>query len=330
MFVASDVAALVALHPPGRAPRRRRAGHGHAPTASAPSRQDDRATAKSAGDGRRGTPRRTTSASHAHFMHKEIARAAATPSSARCAAASTSASAPPTSAGSTSTPREARAIRRVKILGCGSAYYAGQMGAQLIEELARIPADAEPASRVPLPQPGHRARHPLRRGQPVRRDRRHPRRRAGDPAQGRPGDRPGQRRRLDDRPRVRRRHLPARRARRSRSPRPRRSPTWSSAFALLALHLGRVRDLVRRRRQAAHRGPAARCPAQIAGDPRAARTRSPRSPRELRRAPSSLFFVGRVPRLPGGPRGRAEAQGDLLPSTPRPTRPPSSSTARWR
>jgi glucosamine--fructose-6-phosphate aminotransferase (isomerizing) len=42
--------------------------------------------------------------------------------------------------------RETRAIRRVKILGCGSAYYVGQMGASLIEELARIPADAEPAS----------------------------------------------------------------------------------------------------------------------------------------------------------------------------------------
>ena len=44
------------------------------------------------------------------------------------------------------TPRESRAFRRVKIIGCGSAYYAGQAGAQLIEELARIPADAEPAS----------------------------------------------------------------------------------------------------------------------------------------------------------------------------------------
>jgi glucosamine--fructose-6-phosphate aminotransferase (isomerizing) len=42
--------------------------------------------------------------------------------------------------------RETRAIRRVKILGCGSAYYVGQMGAALIEELARIPADAEAAS----------------------------------------------------------------------------------------------------------------------------------------------------------------------------------------
>lgn len=43
-------------------------------------------------------------------------------------------------------PRETRAIRRVKILGCGSAYYVGQMGASLVEELARIPADAEAAS----------------------------------------------------------------------------------------------------------------------------------------------------------------------------------------
>ncbi len=42
--------------------------------------------------------------------------------------------------------RETRAIKRVKILGCGSSYYVGQMGASLIEELARIPADAEAAS----------------------------------------------------------------------------------------------------------------------------------------------------------------------------------------
>ncbi len=43
-------------------------------------------------------------------------------------------------------PRQLRSIRRVKFLGCGSAYYAGQMGAVLVEELARIPSDAEPAS----------------------------------------------------------------------------------------------------------------------------------------------------------------------------------------
>jgi glutamine---fructose-6-phosphate transaminase (isomerizing) len=43
-------------------------------------------------------------------------------------------------------PRELRGVRRVKFLGCGSAYYAGQIGACMVEELARIPADAEPAS----------------------------------------------------------------------------------------------------------------------------------------------------------------------------------------
>src|SRR6202522_3811972 len=42
--------------------------------------------------------------------------------------------------------RELLEIRRVKILGCGSAFIAGCVGAQLIEQLARIPAHAEPAS----------------------------------------------------------------------------------------------------------------------------------------------------------------------------------------
>jgi glucosamine--fructose-6-phosphate aminotransferase (isomerizing) len=43
-------------------------------------------------------------------------------------------------------PRELRAFKRVKILGCGSAYYVGELGALMIEELARIPAHAEAAS----------------------------------------------------------------------------------------------------------------------------------------------------------------------------------------
>jgi glutamine---fructose-6-phosphate transaminase (isomerizing) len=55
------------------------------------------------------------------------------------------------------TARELRRFRRVKILGCGSAYYVGQMGAAMIEELARVPADAEPASefryRNPIVEP---------------------------------------------------------------------------------------------------------------------------------------------------------------------------------
>ncbi|MEI2775631.1 MAG: SIS domain-containing protein [Tetrasphaera sp.] len=54
-------------------------------------------------------------------------------------------------------PRELRAFRRVKFLGCGSAFYVGQIGAQLVEDLARMPADAEAASefryRNPLIEP---------------------------------------------------------------------------------------------------------------------------------------------------------------------------------
>jgi glucosamine--fructose-6-phosphate aminotransferase (isomerizing) len=43
-------------------------------------------------------------------------------------------------------PRALCGIRRVKFLGCGSAYYASQLGADIVESLARIPADAEPAA----------------------------------------------------------------------------------------------------------------------------------------------------------------------------------------
>jgi len=42
--------------------------------------------------------------------------------------------------------RDVLDIRRVKLVGCGSAYYAGIAGAHMIEALTRIPADAEPAS----------------------------------------------------------------------------------------------------------------------------------------------------------------------------------------
>jgi glucosamine--fructose-6-phosphate aminotransferase (isomerizing) len=44
------------------------------------------------------------------------------------------------------TPRDLLDIKRVKILGCGSAYYSGIGGAHLIETLTRVPAEAEPAS----------------------------------------------------------------------------------------------------------------------------------------------------------------------------------------
>jgi len=42
--------------------------------------------------------------------------------------------------------RDLLKIRRVKILGCGSAYYAALSGACMIEELTRLPSSAEPAA----------------------------------------------------------------------------------------------------------------------------------------------------------------------------------------
>jgi glucosamine--fructose-6-phosphate aminotransferase (isomerizing) len=42
--------------------------------------------------------------------------------------------------------RDLLEVRRVKIVGCGSASIAGAIGAHLIEQLGRIPSNAEPAS----------------------------------------------------------------------------------------------------------------------------------------------------------------------------------------
>jgi glucosamine--fructose-6-phosphate aminotransferase (isomerizing) len=82
---------------------------------------------------------------HPHFMHKEIheQRAAVTRAllgrlDERFATAHLG--------GLGLDARESREIARVHFLGCGSAYYAGEAGAQLVESLARIPARAEPAS----------------------------------------------------------------------------------------------------------------------------------------------------------------------------------------
>ncbi|MDJ0785516.1 MAG: glutamine--fructose-6-phosphate transaminase (isomerizing) [Myxococcota bacterium] len=43
-------------------------------------------------------------------------------------------------------PRELLDVRRIKLLGCGSAYYSARIGAHLLEQLTRVPTDAEPAS----------------------------------------------------------------------------------------------------------------------------------------------------------------------------------------
>src|SRR2546429_8148133 len=50
--------------------------------------------------------------------------------------------------------RQLRSIRQVKFLGCGSAYYSGQMGVAPTEELDHIPCHAEPASEFWYLNPG--------------------------------------------------------------------------------------------------------------------------------------------------------------------------------
>ena len=43
-------------------------------------------------------------------------------------------------------PRQLTAFRRIRLLGCGSAYLSATIGASMIERLARLPADAESAA----------------------------------------------------------------------------------------------------------------------------------------------------------------------------------------
>ncbi|MBC8092393.1 MAG: glutamine--fructose-6-phosphate transaminase (isomerizing) [Pseudonocardia sp.] len=82
---------------------------------------------------------------HAHFLIKEIGEQPATVTRALAGRLDERFSTAHLG-GLNLTVREAREFRRVKILGCGSAAYAGELGAQLIEDLARLPATAEAAS----------------------------------------------------------------------------------------------------------------------------------------------------------------------------------------
>ena len=82
---------------------------------------------------------------HAHYMHKEILdqpEAVARTLSGRLDHHFHTAHL----GGLNLDPRELLDVKRVKLLGCGSAYYAGLAGAHLIESLVRIPASAEPAA----------------------------------------------------------------------------------------------------------------------------------------------------------------------------------------
>ena len=82
---------------------------------------------------------------YAHFMHKEIheqpesmARTLQGRLDERFATAHLG--------GLELSARDLLDIRRIKVLGCGSAYYAGLVGAHLLETLTRVPADARETS----------------------------------------------------------------------------------------------------------------------------------------------------------------------------------------
>ena len=102
-----------------------------------------------------------------------------------------------------------------------------------------------------------------------------------------------------------------------------------TAFALLALHLGRMRDLAADRGQADRSPGCSALPDADPGDPRPVRRRSPTSPSDRAAAPS--VHVHRAAAAAGRWRGRARRSSRRSPTcTRRPTRRPSSSTGRSR
>ena len=153
------------------------------------------------------------------------------------------------------------------------------------------PGHGRAGRRVRLPQPGDRARRAVHRAQPVGRDRRHARGGAGDQAPRRPRDRARQRRRLDA-SRASATASTCTPAPRSRSPRPRRSPRCWSALSLLALHLGRVRDLGPGRRRRTSIDGLRALPDAIESII-ARRGRRSQAIAERYATAASLFFIGR-------------------------------------
>ena len=204
--------------------------------------------------------------------------------------------------------RQLRSIRQVKFLGCGSAYYAGQMGAVLTEELARIPSDAEPASEfryrnpvvdpdtlyVAVSQSGETldtlmAVQELRRkgGQVIG---------AVNVVGSAIGRECGHGVFLHAGPEIAVCSTKA-------------LTNMAATFALLALLLGRVRDMSSASGQRIVAGMRDAARADRAGPGRRGTDRPDRAP--VRRGRAHVLHRPR-PRLAGGPRGRAEAEGGLL------------------
>ena len=161
---------------------------------------------------------------------------------------------------------------------------------------------------VPLPQPGGRRSLPGDRDLPVGRDRRHPGRGQGSQAAGRPDGRAGQRGGLHHRPRGRRRSLPPRR------PRDRGGQHQGVQQPGRGARDG---DAPAGPASLAERAPGPRAgagPERPAGPDRVGAGASPRDRDAGRQVPPGPEHPLSRPggQLPGGPRRRAQAQGDLL------------------
>ena len=144
MLVASDIAALVRSTRQVVALGRRRARRAHGRRLRDVRARRD-ADAAAAVHGR--LVARRLRARRARALHAQgDLRAAGRRSSAHCSAGSTPRHATAKLGGIDLDARAALGIRRIVLLGCGTAYYAGLAGAQLIEDIARIPATAEPAA----------------------------------------------------------------------------------------------------------------------------------------------------------------------------------------
>ena len=207
--------------------------------------------------------------------------------------------------------QELRDVDKIIIIACGTAFYAGMVAKYAIEHWTRIPSrsswptSSATATRsstqrtlvVAISQSGETADTLMA----IRHARAQRSEGAGDL----------QHQRLDDPARVRRGASTPTPAPRSASPRPRASSTQLVACYLLGLYLAQVRGTTLRRRDRARCWTSStRCPA-TSRPCSTRRTQVYELAREHRRHP-----VGAVPRpprrLPGGPRGRAQAQGARL------------------
>ena len=220
--------------------------------------------------------------------------------------------APTASTSRSSTTSCCATSRRIIIVACGTSYHAGLIGRYAIEEWARVPVEMDIASeyryRNPVVGPGDLVIGITQSGETAR----HAGRDAARPRARRDGARGHQHHGLAGHARRRRRAVTRAPAWRSASPRPRRSSPRSPVMYLLAL---------RARRAARHAERRAADRAGRAGSS-ASRTTSPSCSSAARRTidrvaerhyDKDVLPLPRPPRRAAGvPRGRAEAQGDLL------------------